>query len=238
MDWRVRDVMTAAVVTVIDSATFKEIARLMDEHGVSALPVVDRDGRLVGVVSQADLLLKEEYEPETRTEHRPLGFRWRKIERAKAAGLVAAQLMTTPAVTVGPDATLREVARLVHERKVKRLPVIDEGGKVIGIVSRADLLKVFLREDQEIFDEVTEKVVHRTLWLEPGTITVTVRDGVVSLDGVVEQRSMIPLVIGLVHSVAGVVGVDSRLEFEVDDVSARPTLPLTWGMMPSPYRRP
>lgn len=109
---------------------------------------------------------------------------------------------------------------------------------MIGIVSRADLLRVFLREDQEIFDEVTEKVVHRILWLEPGTIKVTVRDGVVSLDGVVEQRSMIPLVIGLVHSVAGVVGVDSRLEFEVDDVSARPTLPLTWGMMPSPYRRP
>lgn len=117
----------------------------------------------------------------------------------------------------------------MHERKVKRLPVIDEGGKVIGIVSRADLLKVFLREDQEIFDEVTEKVVHRTLWLEPGTIKVTVRDGVVSLDGVVEQRSMIPLVIELVHSVAGVVGVDSRLEFEVDDVSARPTPPPDLG---------
>jgi CBS-domain-containing membrane protein len=91
MDRRVRDVMTAAVVTVTDSATFKEIARLMDEHAVSALPVVDRDGRQVGVVSQADLHLKEEYEPETRTEHRPPGFRWRKIERAKAAGLVAAQ---------------------------------------------------------------------------------------------------------------------------------------------------
>lgn len=110
MDRRVRDVMTPAVVTVPDSAAFKEIVRLMDEHGVSALPVVDRDGRLVGIVSEADLLLKEEYELETEAEHRLLSFRWRRIEREKAAGLVAAQLMTTPVVTVGPAATFREAA--------------------------------------------------------------------------------------------------------------------------------
>lgn len=238
MDRRVRDVMTPAVVTVPDSAAFKEIVRLMDEHGVSALPVVDRDGRLVGIVSEADLLLKEEYESETEAEHRLLSFRWRRIEREKAAGLIAAQLMTTPVVAVGPAATFREAARLMHERKVKRLPVIDEDGKVVGIVSRADLLKVFLRPDQDIFQEVTQGVIERILWLEPGTVKVTVRDGVVLMEGVVEQRSMIPLVVGLVHGVEGVVGVDSRLSFEVDDVSARPSLPLTWGMMPSPHRRP
>lgn len=117
-----------------------------------------------------------------------------------------------------------------HARaEVKRLPVVDEEGNVIGIVGRADLLKVFLRPDQEIFEEVTQRVLPRTLSLEPGTIKVTVRDGVVPLEGVVEQRSMIPLVIGLVHSAAGVVGVDTSLGYEVDDVSVRPTLPLTWG---------
>lgn len=238
MDWRVRDVMTREVVTVTDSAGFQEIVRLTQEHGVSALPVVDGEGRLMGIVSEADLLLKEEFEPEPEAKHRLLDVRWRKVQRAKAAGRVATQLMTTPVVTLAPDATLREAARLMHERKVKRLPVIDANGKVVGIVSRADLLKVFLRPDQEIFEEVSQKVLHRILWLEPGTIKVTVRDGVVLLEGVVEQRSMIALVIGLVHSVAGVVGVDSSLGYEVDDVSARPSLPLTWGMMPSPYRRP
>ena len=237
MGWRVRNVMTDEVVTVVDSATFKEIVGLMSEHAVSALPVVDRDGHLTGIVSEADLLLKEECDPESAAEHHLIGFGRRKIERAKAAGSLAAQLMTTPAVTVGPDATLHEAARLMHERNVKHLPVIDLDGKVIGIVSRADLLKVFLRSDLEILGEVTKRVLDRTLWLEPGTIRATVRDGVVLLEGIVEQASMIPSVIALVQGVPGVVGVDSRLGFDVDDVSARPSLPLTWGMMPSAHGR-
>ena len=238
MDRRVRDVMTAGVVTVADSAGFKEIVRLMHEHGVSALPVVNGDGRLVGVVSEADLLLKEEYEADEGAERRLLDFRWRRAERAKAAGVLAAQVMTKHVVTVEPDATLPKAARLLHEHKVRRLPVVDEQGTVIGIVSRADLLKVFLRADREIFDEVTRDVLRRTLWLAPDAIRVTVRDGVVVLEGVVEQRSMIPLVVALVQGVEGVVEVESRLGNEVDDVAGRPSLPPTWGMMPSPYRRP
>lgn len=237
MERRVMDVMTREVVTVTDSAGFKEIVRVMQEHGVSAVPVVDGRGRLVGIVSEADLLLKEEYEPDI-AERRVLGFRWRKAERAKAAGLVAAELMTTPVATVAPEATLPKAARRLHERKVKRLPVVDAEGEVVGIVSRADLLKVFLRTDQEIFDEVTQAVLRRTLWLEPDAITVTVRDGVVVLEGVVEQRGMLPLVTALATGVEGVVGVENRLGYEVDDVSARPTLPPTWGMMPSPHGRP
>jgi CBS-domain-containing membrane protein len=239
MDCKVRDVMTTAVVTVTNSASFKEIVGLIDTHGVSALPVVDPERHLLGIVSEADLLLKEEYEPETDTEGRYLfELRRRKIERKKATGLVAAQLMTTPAVTVGPDATLREAARLLHQRKVKRLPVIDEERGVIGIISRADLLKVFLRPDQEIFEEVTHKVLSGLLWLEPGTIKVQVRDGVVLLEGVIEPRSMIPVLVALVQGVDGVVGVNTRLDYLVDDVSARPSLPQTWGMMPKPYRWP
>jgi osmotically-inducible protein OsmY len=103
---------------------------------------------------------------------------------------------------------------------------------VIGIVSRADLLKVFLRSDAEIDDDVKESVLRRALWLEPDAIKVTVRDGVVLLKGQVEQRSMIPLVVELVSAVEGVVAVDSRLGYEVDDVSARPA-PFGWKM-PSP----
>lgn len=233
----VRDVMTREVMTVTGSAGFKEIVRIMQEHAVSAVPVVDEGGRLVGIVSEADLLLKEEYEPEIQSERRLLSFRGRKAERKKAAGLLATHLMTTPVVTVEPDATLPKAARLMHERKVKRVPVVDVEGKVVGIVSRADILRVFLRPDWEIFDEVTQTVLRRTLWLDPEAITVTVRGGVVLLEGVVEQRSMLPLVTELALGVEGVVGVENRLGYEVDDVSARPTLPQTWGMMPSPFRR-
>ena len=234
MDLTVRDVMTSTVVTVADSAPFKEIVRLMQVHGVSALPVVDAQGRLVGIVSEADLLPKEA--SETDGEHHLL-FGPRRKRADKAAGLVAAQLMSAPVAAVGPDATLREAARLILQRKVKRLPVVDGGGRIIGIVSRADLLKVFLRPDNEILDEVTKRVLLGTLWLEPDTVKATVHDGVVRLDGVVEQRSMLPLVVGLVKGVSGVVGVDSHLGYQVDD-TASPGLPLTWGMMPSPYRRP
>jgi hypothetical protein len=112
---------------------------------------------------------------------------------------------------------------------------VDAGGRIIGIVSRADLLKVFLRPDNEILDEVTKRVLLQILCLD--TVTATVHDGIVRLDGVVEQRSMLPLVVGLVKGVDGVIGVDSHLGYQVDD-TARPGLPLTWGMMPSPYRRP
>ena len=230
MDLTVRDVMTSTVVCVADSAPFKEIVRLMQVHGVSALPVVDAEGRLAGVVSEADLLPKEA--SETDGEHHLFGPRRKRAQ--KAAGLDAAQLMSAPVAAVGPDATLREAARLILERKVKRLPVVDAGGRIIGIVSRADLLKVFLRPDNEILDEVTKRVLLQILCLD--TVTATVHDGIVRLDGVVEQRSMLPLVVGLVKGVDGVIGVDSHLGYQVDD-TARPGLPLTWGMMPSPYRR-
>ena len=231
MDLTVRDVMTSTVVCVADSAPFKEIVRLMQVQGVSALPVVDAEGRLAGVVSEADLLPKEA--SETDGEHHLFGPRRKRAQ--KAAGLDAAQLMSAPVAAVGPDATLREAARLILERKVKRLPVVDAGGRIIGIVSRADLLKVFLRPDNEILDEVTKRVLLQILCLD--TVTATVHDGIVRLDGVVEQRSMLPLVVGLVKGVDGVIGVDSHLGYQVDD-TARPGLPLTWGMMPSPYRRP
>jgi CBS-domain-containing membrane protein len=229
MNRRVRDVMSAPVVTVSDSAGFKEIVGLMQQHGVSALPVVDGDRRVVGIVSEADLLLKEEYTIEGASRERLLDFRWRKSERAKAAGTFAAELMSRHVVTIEPEATLTKAARLIHEEKVKRLPVVDADDRVIGIVSRADLLKVFLRSDAEIHDDVTESVLRRTLWLEPHAVKAIVRDGVVLLKGQVEQRSMIPLVVELVGDVEGVVGVDNQLGYEVDDESIRP-LPFGWGI--------
>lgn len=221
----VRDVMTKTVVVVGESVSFKEIVELMDEFRVSALPVVDANGRVLGVVSEADLLLKKE---------RPGGReffagRRRRLERDKADGLVASQIMSKPALTVCPEASLAEAARLMHREGIKRLPVVDTEERLVGIVSRADLLRVFLRPDDEIRREVIRDVIERTLWIDSHEITVSVREGVVTLGGVAERKSLIPIMVDLVKAVDGVIGVESRLGYEVDDQIHHPGFVTPWG---------
>jgi CBS domain-containing protein len=208
--------MTREVVTVDERASFKEVATLIAEHRVSALPVLDGKGRVVGIVSEADLLLKEEF-AEKPTKDRLFQSRRQRETRAKAAGDTAAELMTSPAVTVGPDASVAEAARLLHRHGVKRLPVVDPAGPLLGIVSRADLLKVFLHSDADIAREVRQQVLMRAMWMDPDTVVVDVRDGVVALTGQLERRSLIPITVSLVHGIDGVVDVIDRLTFELDD---------------------
>ena len=216
MGRRVRAVMTPEVVTVGEQASFKEIAATMAEHRVSALPVLDDDGRLAGIVSEADLLLKEAF-PEGLAGGRLFQGHRQRVQRAKAAGDTAAELMTTPAVTIGPDATVTEAARLLHRHGIKRLPVVDPAGPLLGIVSRADPLKVFLRSDAELAQEIRQEVLLRAMWVNPESLTVKVRDGVATLTGQLERRSLIPIAVSLVHGIDGVVDVVDRLSFEVDD---------------------
>ena len=185
---RVRDVMTPEVVTVDEHASFKDIATLIAERRVSAVPVLDREGRVLGIVSEADLVLKEEF-PEGPAGGRLFQGRRQREDRAKAAGDTAAELMTAPAVTVGPDATVSEAARLLHRHGIKRLPVVDPAGPLLGIVSRADLLKVFLRPDADIAREIRQEVLLRSMWMDPDTVVVDVRDGVVTLTGRLERRA-------------------------------------------------
>ena len=221
----VSDVMTRTVVVANAFTPFKELVRLMQEYRVSAVPVVDEDALLLGLVSEGDLILKED--PDLEGEpHRFESMRHR-AERSKAAGLVAADLMTAPVVTVGPSAPLGEAARLMHRHRVKRLPVVNEAGEVIGIVSRADLLKVFLREDAEIAREISDDVLRRTLWIEPDTVGVLVRDGVVTLEGQLERRSLVSVLERLVLATEGVVALDARLSWIADDESAS-DIPLPW----------
>jgi CBS domain-containing protein len=223
----VKDVMTRKVVVVRDSAPFKQVVRVMDEFRVSAVPVVDAEGKLVGILSEADLLLKEELPP---LEERLFVGRRRRAERTKASGLTAAQVMTRDVVTVSPDATLAQAARLMHSKGVKRLPVVGEGGSVLGIVSRADLLKIFLRSDEEIERNIVRDVIERTLWIDRSALTVEVREGVVSLSGQLERRSLAPILTELVRAVDGVVGVDDRLSWEVDDVTSPGDFVNPWGI--------
>ena len=222
MGRRVRDVMTPEVVTVGEQASFKEIAATMAEHRVSALPVLDAEGRVAGIVSEADLLLKEEF-PEGPAGRRLFQSRRQRMERAKAAGATAAELMTAPTVTIGPDATVTEAARLLHRHGIKRLPVVDPAGPLLGIVSRADLLKVFLRADADIAAEVRQQVLTRAMWINPDTVAVEVRGGVVTLTGQLERRSLIPITVNLVRGLDGVLDVVDRLSFELDD--SRITVP-------------
>jgi CBS domain-containing protein len=235
MQKTVKDVMTRTVVVVRDSTPFKEVVRRMHEHRVSAVPVVDEFGRTLGVVSEADLILKEDANLEgdgglfERRRHRD--------ERAKHAAEAAGELMTSPAVTVRPEARLGEAVRLMTKHGVKRLPVVGPDGRVVGIVSRSDLLKIFLRTDAEISREIREDVIRRTLWIDPTTIRVVARDGVVTLDGQIERRSLIPVLLALTHAVEGVVGVDSRLSYLIDDTSPAGDLPLPWtALTPGPGR--
>jgi CBS-domain-containing membrane protein len=174
--------MTREVITVDKQASFKEIAATMADRRVSALPVLDEEGRVSGIVSEADLLLKEEF-PEGPAGGRLFQGRRQREERTKAAGDTAVELMTAPAVTVGPDASIAEAARLLHRHGIKRLPVVDPAGPLLGIVSRADLLKVFLRSDAEIAQEVRQEVLLRSMWVNPDTVVAEVRDGIVTLTG-------------------------------------------------------
>ncbi|MFF9624734.1 CBS domain-containing protein [Streptomyces griseosporeus] len=209
----VSDVMTRHVATVGPRTPFKEIVRTLRDRRVSALPVVDGSGGVVGVVSEADLLPKEEFrdrDPDRRTQLRRLA------DLAKAGSDAAEDLMTSPAVTIAPGATLAQAARVMARARVKRLPVTDDSGRLLGIVSRADLLKVFLRDDGDIAEQVRREV---TAYLFPGPasdVRVDVQDGVVRLGGRIRDRALVPVAARLVRAVEGVVDV----RFELDQVES------------------
>ncbi|MCZ4602733.1 CBS domain-containing protein [Streptomyces sp. Lzd4kr] len=200
--YTVSDVMTHTVVAVGSEAPFKEIVELLDQWKVSALPVLAGEGRVIGVVSEADLLPKEEFRTSDGNES-DFG------ERLKANALTAGELMSAPAVTVHADASLAEAARIMARRRVKRLPVVDGVGMLQGVVSRSDLLKVFLRTDEEIADEIRGTV----LGLLPITsaLGVSVTEGVVTLSGSMPERGLVPVVARAVRAVEGVVDVQLDL---------------------------
>ena len=207
--YTVQDVMTRTVVSVAPDAEFKEIVAAMERSKVTAVPVVDDGNRVIGVVSEADLLPKVEF------HGRRIGL-IEQMERlgdtARAGSVRAEDLMTSPAVTVRAQVPLPQAARLMAARQVKRLPVVDTEGRLLGIVSRADLLKVFLRPDDDLAAEVRREVVDRLFPSAHGAVAVTVAQGVVTLSGRIHDTSLIPVAARLALAVEGVVDVDCRLE--------------------------
>ncbi|ALO92372.1 CBS domain protein [Streptomyces hygroscopicus subsp. limoneus] len=209
----VSDVMTQTVVAVGRSAPFKEIVETMKQWKVSALPVLEGEGHVIGVVSEADLLPKAEFRegvPSLSVQRRRLS------DLAKAGGTTAEEVMSTPAITVHPGATLAQAARIMAVRHVKRLPVVDDEGMLQGIVSRADLLKVFLRSAEDIEKEVRRTVISYLFPAHSHAIHVSVHEGVVTLRGRVRDTSLVPVAARLIRAVEGVVDVEPHLAGESD----------------------
>jgi len=214
--WRVCDVMTTNVVAVEKGTPYKEVARIMTDEKVNAVPVVTKDGHVLGMVSEADVLRKEE------RAFRRLGTglpRKTRRERAQAEARCAAELMTSPPITIHPDAPVGAAARLMNGHRIRRLPVVDPSGKLIGIVSRRDLLSVFLRADDEIAAEV-HGVVTGILLEEPDGVEVTARNGVVTLSGTMARKDLIPVAERLASGVDGVVAVICKLTEQPADPGA------------------
>jgi CBS domain-containing protein len=217
MNATVKDVMTTHVVAVRKNATFKDMVASLREHRVSAFPVLDDDDKVVGVVSEADLLAKEALSLSSASHGSGLlhpGAHHR--EQVKAAGVTAADLMTAPAVAIGPHDPVTQAARLMYTRKVKRLPVIDEAGRLIGIVARSDVLSVYSRPDDDIRHEITERVLLDTLLVDPARFTITVSSGQVVIEGTPETSAVGHDIIEEIRHVEGVVSVRDKLVYPSD----------------------
>jgi CBS-domain-containing membrane protein len=207
MNALVKDVMTTNVIAVRKSATFKDMAAKLRTYRVSAFPVVDDDKYVIGVVSEADLLPKEALEPGSKSgilHHR---------EQVKADGLTAADVMTAPPVTIGPTDSVSQAARVMYARRVKRLPVVDNDGCLVGIVSRADVLSVYSRPDADIRHDIVEHVILDALLTDPARFTITVKDGIVTAEGMPETAVVGHDMIEEIRHVEGVVAVRDRLSY-------------------------
>jgi CBS domain-containing protein len=208
MNARVKDVMTTEVVVVRRDTTFKEMAATLRRYRVSAFPVVDEHERVIGVVSEADLLPKEALaDPGVVTEllhHRDV---------RKAEGLTAEDLMTHQVITVSPNDSIEQAARMMHFLRVRQLPVVNSGGELVGIVSRSDLLSVFDRPDEDIRKEIVDSMLLHEFLIDPRQFRVTVTAGVVTLEGTPETAALGHDLVRKAQHVRGVVAVRDRLSY-------------------------
>jgi len=207
----VREVMSTRVIWVRKNASFREMAAALREHRVSAFPVLDDNDKVIGVVSEADLLAKEALDSEPDGMPGMITGILRRKEQEKARGITAGDLMTSPPVTVTAEETVEHAARLMYTRKVKRLPVVNVTGHLVGIISRADVLAVFDRSDKEIRNEITNDVMRGEFLVDPKGFTITVKDGVVTLKGTPGTTTMGQELVRRIRHVQGVVAVRDRL---------------------------
>jgi CBS domain-containing protein len=217
---KVGEIMTRDVRCVAPATSLKDVARLLLEHGISGVPVVADDGEVLGVVSSGDLLVKVSADL-GRREH-PSNWLFGSDERVelKRGAETAGEAMTSPAITVDPGCTVAGAARLMVTRSIDRLPVLDHG-RLQGIVTRHDVVRAFARSDRELAEQIRNEVLLHTLWIDPGTVEVTVEEGKVTATGAVDTRTIAEMIPVYVSLVPGVVSVDiSQVEWNAD-VEAR-----------------
>ncbi|QKV90623.1 CBS domain-containing protein [Streptomyces sp. NA02950] len=228
---KIGNLMVADVVSVIPQTPFKEVAKLLAVHRISGLPVVDTDDKVLGVISESDLILRQAGVPPESEPARRRSLAWRSppagddAERSAgtmAQAMSAQELMSEPAITVHANDTFAVAARIMAEHRVERLPVVDGEGRLVGIVTRRDLLQVFLRADSDIRREIVDEILDQTLWLSPGAVQVHVIDGVVTLEGQLERFSDIQVAVRLAQQVDGVISVRDKLTYRYDDSGSRP----------------
>lgn len=217
---KVRDIMTVNVAAVGPEATLKQVAELMADRGISGVPVVDTDAQVLGVVSEADIIVKAASHPER------AGVFWRLfapegLDKRRLVAATAGEAMTTPSLTIAADQSVAEAARLMVDSDVKRLPVLVDG-KLVGIVSRADIVRAFTRPDSEIWEELRNDILPRQLWISPEELDVDVAGGRVTVAGRVAMRTEAELIEASAWRIPGVVSVDcSELTWESDDRARR-----------------
>ncbi len=210
---KVSDVMTTAVVTVGSETPLRDVAALLTERRISGLPVVD-DGRVVGVVSEGDILAKERGRVAERRGLFGVLLDDRATAELKLEARTAGTAMTSPALTIAPNRPVAEAAGTMVDEGVNRLPVVDAEGTLLGIVTRADLVRAFVRTDDELAEDIREGVLLKALWITPGNVNVVVNEGVVTLSGEVENRATAEMLPDFVQRVPGVVAVRSDVTWE------------------------
>ncbi len=216
----IETLMSKHVVTASPDTPLKRVARMLTRYRISGVPVCDESGAVLGVVTEADILCKEQgLIPEPGGM---LGWLFEKAdsEGARILARTAAEAMSTPAMTIAPGASISEAARIMITRRINRLPVVEDG-RLVGIVSRADLVRAFHRSDDEIERELNEDVLLHQLWLSPNDVHVSVEEGVVEIAGMVENKTQAQLVAAYALRVPGVVDVVSNVTWRVDDQSRR-----------------
>ena len=211
MNTYVRDIMTTDVVTVRPDTPHQTVAAMLRQHRVSGFPVADDDGKVVGVVTETDLVALV------------AGRRHRRHRAAEQA--TAGDLMSHPAVTVGPDDPVKTAARLMRKQRLQRLPVVDRDGRLAGIVSRSDVLSVFQRSDEEIRREVTQDVIADGFFTDPGRFRVTVHNGIVTLEGAPGSAALGAAIAGQVGHLEGVVAVRDRFTYPAPSIRSAPSAP-------------
>lgn len=213
---RVKDLMTKDVITIGPEASLKDVASILAERGISGVPVVGEQGQVLGVLSEADILFKERG-----FEDRQQGFLAWLLSggleaEAKLAARTVREAMTSPAIAVESGRPVHEAAQKMTEYGVNRLPVLDDG-KLVGIVTRADLVRAFTRSDAEILREICDEVIVHTLWISPDQVDVKVAKGEVTLSGRLETKTNAQLLPRFVERVPGVVSVTSSLTWQYED---------------------